>query len=202
MSSSYAAAVAAVGGVLIFVLLFAAACFILYSIGLYTMAKNAGIPNPWLAWIPIATGYILGLLAERSYYTFTGKQMPFSKILLWGYIGVFVGSFIPFISALAGLAGIALMVFQLIALFYLYKDYAPGKEVLYIVLSVIFSSLAQAICLMLSRNTVPVSVTGFGQQVQPSYQGGYQPPYNAQPYGQQPPYNNSNNQNGNNGPEM
>ncbi len=32
------------------------------SIGLYNLAVNRGIENPWLAWIPIADLYIMGLL--------------------------------------------------------------------------------------------------------------------------------------------
>jgi hypothetical protein len=36
--------------------------YVLKSIGLSTLAANRGIENPWLAWIPVADLYIMGLV--------------------------------------------------------------------------------------------------------------------------------------------
>ena len=41
------------------------AFYIIGSIGLYSMANNTGMKNPWLAWIPVAREYLLGSLADR-----------------------------------------------------------------------------------------------------------------------------------------
>ena len=40
------------------------ASYVLYSLGLYTIAKRRGIRNAWLAWIPVATVWILGSVAD------------------------------------------------------------------------------------------------------------------------------------------
>ena len=65
------------------------------------------------------------------------------------------------VSSVGGnLLGLACTVVTALALYQLYKDYAPGREVLYTVLSVILGGLAQAILLMTLRNRVPLSAAG------------------------------------------
>ena len=39
--------------------------YLLGSAGLYAMANNTGMKNPWTAWIPIARDHLLGSLADR-----------------------------------------------------------------------------------------------------------------------------------------
>ena len=39
--------------------------YLLGSAGLYAMANNTGMKNPWTAWIPIARDHLLGSLAYR-----------------------------------------------------------------------------------------------------------------------------------------
>jgi len=39
--------------------------YVLKSIGLSTLAANRGLDNPWLAWIPVADLYIMGMLVEE-----------------------------------------------------------------------------------------------------------------------------------------
>ena len=177
------------------------AFYLLHSAALYRMACNAGMQNPWLAWIPIARSYILGSLCDRAAYYQGGKRWNLAVVLtvvsavhqvLPGFIGAgalarwngsvygpFYGSgawegFTGMFSSLAGFVVTAVFAF---ALYHLYKDYAPGQEVLFTVLSVIFSSAAPAIILFMLRNRVPVSVTGYGPPP-PGYQGypGYGPP--------------------------
>ena len=38
--------------------------YLLGSAGLYAMANNTGMKNPWTAWIPIARDHLLGSLAD------------------------------------------------------------------------------------------------------------------------------------------
>ena len=40
---------------------------ILSGFGLYRMAQHAGAPSPWMAFVPVASSYLTGLLAERAY---------------------------------------------------------------------------------------------------------------------------------------
>lgn len=63
MSESTAMAlIAALGGLLIVLFIVGIISYVFMSLGLYTMAKNRGIDYAWLAWIPIASGYIQGKL--------------------------------------------------------------------------------------------------------------------------------------------
>ncbi len=40
--------------------------YLLGSAGLYAMANNTGMKNPWTAWIPIAREHLLGSLAAGT----------------------------------------------------------------------------------------------------------------------------------------
>lgn len=161
--------------------------------GLARMARNAGLPNPALAWIPVANNYLLGCLCDRAVYCRTGNQWRFSIILpvldlvsiLGGgsitaaLYGIFTSYYYygsdfditneGFRSFGGNLFAIATTVAMAIALYHLFCDYDPGREVLYTVLSVIFGSVAQAILIFVLRDRVPLSAQA----------GGYPPPYQA-----------------------
>lgn len=149
----------------ILMLLAAALVYVLQSLALYRMAKNAGMPSPILAWIPIASSYVLGLLCERASCRRTGKTWKFSMILpviealsllMFGVTTSWQG--ISFSFSSGGLLSLAGVIFTAFALYNLYWDYAQGQEVLYTVLSVIFSGLGRAIILFILRDRVPISV--------------------------------------------
>ncbi len=55
--------------------------YILNSIGLMTIAKNRGIKNPWMAWIPFASSYLFGMVSD-DVNRYKGKQTKHSAILL------------------------------------------------------------------------------------------------------------------------
>jgi triosephosphate isomerase len=107
------------------VLVFAIVFYIFEGIGLYKMCKNAGIPNPWLAFIPIGNSYLLGLLAERSAAANGNNHIRFSQVLLWGSVGLMVAAvpiaIVPFLAPIVSMASIALSVFVYIALYYIYR---------------------------------------------------------------------------------
>ena len=106
------------------------AFYVLKSIGLSTLAKNRGIENPWLAWIPVADLYILGLLVgEMDLFDY-----HLDNLGLWVPV-IFVGGSIlgriPFLGFLISLAVFGFAVF----LFYkLFEKYTP-QAVVYTVLS-------------------------------------------------------------------
>ncbi len=66
--------------VLLFYLGLAFAFHLLYAFGPYRMAKHAGIPHAWLGLFPIGTSWLVGLLAERSLYSYTGRRL---RLALW-----------------------------------------------------------------------------------------------------------------------
>ena len=41
------------------------ALYVIMSMGLYTIAERRGIPNPWLAWLPVGNVWILGAIADH-----------------------------------------------------------------------------------------------------------------------------------------
>ena len=56
--------------------------YILNSMGLYTIAKNREIKNPWLAWIPVGSAWILGSISDQYQYVVKGRERNKRKSLL------------------------------------------------------------------------------------------------------------------------
>lgn len=182
-----------VAAVFVLMLLAAAVVYILQSIALYRMAKNAGMPNPILAWVPVANCYVLGLLCERAAFRRDGKTWKFSVLLpVLELLSILGGSSFWFRSVspwsadvslsfsrgnLLGLVGVAVTAF---ALYNLYWDYAQGQEVLFTVLSVVLGGLGQAVILFILRDRVPISVQYPQSPQYPSY-----PQYPQDPRGPQ-----------------
>lgn len=180
-----------IGVAVLFVLtlLATALVYVLQSLALYRMAKNAGMSTPVLAWIPVASGYLLGLLCERASFRRTGRTWKFSVLLPVMELLAFFGSMnflwswnnFSFSLSSGGLLGLAGTVVTAFALYNLYWDYAQGQEVLYTVLSVIFGGLGQAIILFILRDRVPISVQY--PQHTPHTQYPQYPPYPQDPPG-------------------
>ena len=90
-------AMAGVGGfVIAFVLLFyflmigfGIACYVLQSVGFYTIAKRRGIKNPWLCWLPVGDAWILGSISDQYNYVAKGKVKNRRKLLLGLAIGAY-----------------------------------------------------------------------------------------------------------------
>lgn len=57
------------------------ALYVLQALGLYTIAKRRGIRNPWLAWIPFGSVWILGAICD-DYKTRCGKSSKLRVVLL------------------------------------------------------------------------------------------------------------------------
>ena len=50
------------------------ASYILYSLGLYTIAARRGIRHAWLAWVPVGSVWILGSIADGYRAVQTGRR--------------------------------------------------------------------------------------------------------------------------------
>ena len=173
--------IAFAGAYIAVLLAMAAGSVVINGIAPYKMAKNAGIPRPWLAFIPIAQGYIFGLLAQRSLYFHTGKRTPLAKINLLLpagllvctlLIGVFsamdAGLLIGLLGLVLCVGSIASMVYLYYTYYYVFKDYAPDNAVLFLILSIIFP-VAFLVIMLIHMNVVPVSVAGRSPYGQPKY---------------------------------
>lgn len=120
----------------VFILFFAILLLLAYipmSLGLYRMAVKCGIENPWLAWVPIANLYIVGLIIREL--RFQDYEIPSPEIVLpVAFAANIVISRIPFIGPLYGLALLALM---LLALFRLFSIFKKDSAMLFTLLSLI-----------------------------------------------------------------
>ena len=61
---------------------FSVVCYILQSKALFTIAKRRGIKNPWLAWLPVGTDWIIGSISDQYRYVVQGKIRNLRKLLL------------------------------------------------------------------------------------------------------------------------
>lgn len=138
--------------------------YVMQSLSLYTMAKNRGIDYAWLAWVPIGNSWILGALAD-DINARQGKKTCYGLVLLIVTAASMAGSFsmflMPFLGLLSVPVSLAVMVAYYIALYEVYRDYAPKNAVLYLVLSILFS-LAWLL-LFLLRGRRPVTLGGAAQ---------------------------------------
>ena len=123
------------------------ALYVLLALGLYGMALNKKLENPWLAWIPIANFYILGKLINTLYIgTF---NVPYVEYVL--PIGLFLTCLpLGFLRSLILIVFAVLMIFTLLKL---YKMYAAGKETLYTVLSIVLPFMLPIFIFMIKDNT-------------------------------------------------
>lgn len=140
--------------------------YVFQSIGLYTIAKNRGIQNPWLAWLPVGNYWIAGSIADQYQYVVNGQVKNRRTILLILSIASMVvsslvssavnGSFtlttgevtMEQLAALGTMGSllnlvtsaleIATFVFWQIALYDLYTSCNPKNNVLFLVLGIIF----------------------------------------------------------------
>lgn len=60
----------------------AVAAYIFMALGLYTIARNRRIRNPWLAWIPVANLWLLGSISDQYHFVTNGKDRRRRKRML------------------------------------------------------------------------------------------------------------------------
>lgn len=125
--------------------------YIFVSMGLYKLALNQKIENPWLAWIPIANMYILGKLIKNLRLD-TFEIPNIELVLSLGFFAVVVLKFIPLIGWLIGAAYAVLCI---LSLYKLFKIYRPDQAVLWIILSIVLPFMGP-IFIFIIRNDSPV----------------------------------------------
>ncbi|MBQ9699585.1 MAG: hypothetical protein IJV71_03090 [Lachnospiraceae bacterium] len=80
---------------------FSIACYVLQSLGLYTIAKRLGHERPWLAWIPVGNAWLTGRLSDQFQWITKGKKTNRASILLWLEVGLLASAIILYIIAIA-----------------------------------------------------------------------------------------------------
>jgi hypothetical protein len=116
----------------IFILILIGVC-IFFCLALYKLAQRRGIEMAWLAWIPVAHMYILGMMVKKvNVSTF---EIPKLEIVLpVSMLVVMLLGAIPLLGTLIVFAFYALL---LITLYNLYNQYAPEKAMTYTLLSIL-----------------------------------------------------------------
>ncbi len=120
-------------GVMILMLVVGIVLYLLMAIGLKKMADNRGIENSWLAFIPIGNMYILGMVVGDI--ELFGNTIPHNEWIL------LAGCLVSFVPVIGQFLAIIFSIYLIIVFYNVYKMYAPGKEVMYTILSVIFPFL-------------------------------------------------------------
>lgn len=142
-------------GVLFSIVAFSVLCYVLYGIGLQTIAKRRGIRNGWMAWLPIVNGWILGSISDQYQYLVKGKIKNRRKYLLFLQIGITVlnalygasavvqvlyavpvGGYLVCRYAVAAFS-VILAVIEYFAYFDLYRSCKPDRKVVYLILSIV-----------------------------------------------------------------
>ena len=131
------------GGIVLVVALISLVGYIFQSIGLYTIAKRRGIANPWLSWLPVGNYWIAGSIADQYQEKISGSFNIKRFILL----GIGIASLLlsgvttddgSVLGLLKTVLNYASLIFWNWALFDLYSSCKPGKNVLFLILGVIF----------------------------------------------------------------
>ena len=146
-------------GIFLVAALLGLVAYLLSSLGVSRLAYNRGIPHSWLAWVPLAGLYILGCIAD-DIAARRGERPTYYRILLLVLSVVSAaGGLIPLVGGIAAaLCGVALYVFQAIAFYAIYRDYAPGSAVPMLLLSILLP--LGCVFLFAIRNRQPITLGG------------------------------------------
>ncbi|MEQ8200854.1 MAG: hypothetical protein ABRQ24_05470 [Syntrophomonadaceae bacterium] len=146
---------AALGAFSLLFFMIAIVFYVLKSVGLSNLAARRGIENPWLAWIPVADLYIMGVLVgEMDVFDY-----HIDNLGLWWPV-IFVGGGI--LSGTPVIGWLVSVVWMLFAIFFIYKFFEiyTDQAVLYTVLSTLLGLLPVFIYVI--RNNQPLKSTGRG----------------------------------------
>lgn len=117
----------------LFLLIIVIPLYLLMAFGLYSMAKNAGEDNSWLAFIPIVNFYIMGKLIKEikiSKYVIPNPEYVLPGAIL---VSIVLGG----INVLGSLISLCSFILLLAAFYHLYSLYRPQDAVMYTALSVL-----------------------------------------------------------------
>lgn len=132
--SASLAGLLAVGGFMFLVLMAVGiVLYFLFAFGLYKLAQNRGIELSWLAFVPIAQMYIVGLLIkELKIFSFA---VPNPELVLPG--AALVNLLLSKVDIIGPLTTLAVVVLDIAAFYWLLKRYKGDSATVMTVVSVI-----------------------------------------------------------------
>jgi hypothetical protein len=138
------------GFIALIIFIVALVMYILTSIGLYKLALNQRIENPWLAWIPIGNLYILGKIIKTL--KIDTLEIPSIELVLpIGCVVVAILGGIPFIG---WIVRIAYMILCFLAMYKLYKMYRPQQAVAWLILSIVLPFMGPIFIFVMRNDTL------------------------------------------------
>ncbi|GAK07252.1 hypothetical protein [Geomicrobium sp. JCM 19038] len=153
----FLAILAFMGIFIVFMFLFAIVMYFFMAFGLYRMAENQNIELSWLAFIPIAQYYLLGVLVQSRLTGGMREGIPWILASLLAanfFLGIIAGV-MPLIGFLALPISLASVGFTIYASFHLYKKYSEQYVVLFVFTIVTLGMLAP-IFVFFIRNNMPL----------------------------------------------
>ena len=169
---AYIAFIYAVLGV---VLAYAIISYIFFGISMSTVARRRGIRQPWMAWVPFVSAWLLGGISDHYRQATQGIDRNFrKKLLIWtilAQVAMIPADTVSSISSYASTTGVGAVlyivtlilavpalavaviqtVFWYMAIFDYFRSCTPDKAVLYLMLS-LFVPFAYAILVFVVRN--------------------------------------------------
>lgn len=146
-----------IGVVVLFILLVVFAVgivfYIIRALGLYRIAQARGYENAWLAWIPIASDFLLGWVGDDIVEK-SGRQSWNMRWWILGGMACALVSWIPVAGLILALGPMAAAVIEYFALYEIYQHYTPENKVLYLVLSIVISICSPIFLFLIGRKTV------------------------------------------------
>ena len=109
--------------------------YIFGALGLMALAKKNKLDNPWLAFIPVGSSYLLGKLGFEVYSSKEEKNPTLTWILFGASLASCIGSF------LENIASIVTIVFMVLAYNRIYKNIVPQSATKYTILSFFFGGI-------------------------------------------------------------
>lgn len=131
--------------IILLLLAYAVISYVLTALGLQTLANRNNLDNSWLAWIPIANMYLLGMLVKEK------SKVPYIEWVL----PIGTASALLFSGTLGVLISFAIYIVLIMSLFELYKMYSKSYVAL-TVLNAIFAFL-MPFFLFAIRNNEPIN---------------------------------------------
>ena len=109
--------------------------YIFGALGLMALAKKNKLDNPWLAFIPVGSSYLLGKLGFEVYSSKEEKNPTLTWILFGASLASCIGSF------LENIASIVTIVFMVLAYNRIYKNIIRQSATKYTILSFFFGGI-------------------------------------------------------------
>ena len=109
------------------VLAFSVICYIFGSLGLQGVAKGLGMKAPWLVWIPYASSWAMGKIADEATARVYGQKSNFAKWMLIATIATGSSAFLVLplifvieVALITGTFGEGILLFLYLLYFLLY----------------------------------------------------------------------------------